>query len=73
MPSGVSWVNRHEETGLVVPAGDAAALRGALQRLIADEPLRRRFGAAGRARVETEFSAAILRQRLRAFYAEAAS
>ncbi len=39
---------RHEETGLVVPAGDAGALAAALRRLQADPALRARLGAAGR-------------------------
>jgi glycosyltransferase involved in cell wall biosynthesis len=39
---------RHEETGLVVPAGDAAALSAALTRLHGDPELRARLGAAGR-------------------------
>lgn len=39
---------RHEQTGLVVPAGDAAALGAALTRLHDDPALRRRLGAAGR-------------------------
>jgi glycosyltransferase involved in cell wall biosynthesis len=39
---------RDGESGLVVPAGDAAALAGALQRLCGDEALRARLGAAGR-------------------------
>jgi glycosyltransferase involved in cell wall biosynthesis len=42
---------RHEETGLVVPAGDDAALAGALRRLYDDPALRARLGAAGRAAV----------------------
>ena len=36
------------ETGLLVTAGDAAALAGAMQRLLADPELRRRQGEAGR-------------------------
>ncbi|HET6965951.1 MAG TPA: glycosyltransferase family 4 protein [Acidimicrobiales bacterium] len=36
--------------GLVVPPGDAAALTGALLRLVDDEALRARLGAAGRQR-----------------------
>ena len=39
---------RHERNGLVVPAGDAAALAGALGRLQRNPELRARLGAAGR-------------------------
>jgi glycosyltransferase involved in cell wall biosynthesis len=39
-----------EKTGLLVPVRDAAALAAALDRLVADADLRRRWGAAGRAR-----------------------
>jgi glycosyltransferase involved in cell wall biosynthesis len=39
---------RHERTGLVVPAGDADALAGAIRRLHDDPQLRARLGAAGR-------------------------
>jgi glycosyltransferase involved in cell wall biosynthesis len=42
---------RHEQTGLVVPAGDHAALGAALRRLHDDPALRARLGAAGRAAV----------------------
>ena len=38
---------RHERTGLVVPAGDPAALEEAIRRLHDDPPLRERLGAAG--------------------------
>jgi glycosyltransferase involved in cell wall biosynthesis len=38
---------RHERNGLIVPAGDAGALAGALQRLHGDPDLRERLGAAG--------------------------
>jgi glycosyltransferase involved in cell wall biosynthesis len=44
------------ETGLLLPPGDAEALAGALVRLEGDSGLRRAMGAAGRARVEAEFS-----------------
>src|SRR5215211_7543106 len=46
----------HEETGLLVPPGDVAALRAALQRLLADPDLRRCFGEAGRARIAERFT-----------------
>jgi glycosyltransferase involved in cell wall biosynthesis len=38
-------------TGLLVPPGDARALRNAIDRLLADPELRRRLGEAARARV----------------------
>ena len=41
----------HERTGLVVPAGDAEALAGALRRLHHDPELRARLGAQARAAV----------------------
>ena len=72
VPSGVSWVNQHERTGLIVRAGDAAALRSAIRRLIDDEALRLRFGRQARARVEDTFTLTHLRDRLRDFFAEAA-
>ena len=70
LPTGVPWVNRHGETGLVVPPGDAPALATALNTLLADETRRRALGHAARARVEeaftvtrmTEASAALYRQ-----------
>ena len=68
----MSWVNQDGRTGLVVAAGDATALAAAIDRLIADAPLRAELGAAGRARVEEEFTIGRLRERLRLLYEEAA-
>jgi glycosyltransferase involved in cell wall biosynthesis len=39
---------RDGQTGVVVPAGDARALARAIERLLADQPLRRRLGSAAR-------------------------
>jgi starch synthase len=44
----------HGLAGLVVPPRDPAALAGALVRLLSDHALRRRLGAAGRRRLDTE-------------------
>ncbi len=44
------------DAGIVVPAGDAAALAGALARLAADAGERRRLGAAAAERARTMFS-----------------
>jgi rhamnosyl/mannosyltransferase len=72
VPGGVSWVNQHERTGLVVPAGDEDALRTAIEQVSRDPALQAKFGAAGRARVEAEFTLDRLRERLHAFYEELA-
>jgi glycosyltransferase involved in cell wall biosynthesis len=45
----------HEETGLLVPSGDPAALATAIERLFARPELAELFGIAGRQRVEREF------------------
>jgi glycosyltransferase involved in cell wall biosynthesis len=45
--AAVGGLVRHEETGLVVPAGDPAALGAALHRLHDDRELRERLAAAG--------------------------
>jgi rhamnosyl/mannosyltransferase len=55
--TGVSWVNQHERTGLIVRPGDVAELRRALQRLIDDPGLRHELGAAARTRVLSHFTA----------------
>jgi len=44
---GIPSLVLHEQTGVLVPAGDAGALAAALQRLIESPELRARFGAAG--------------------------
>jgi rhamnosyl/mannosyltransferase len=55
--TGTSVVVQHGETGLVVPPADPEALARALNRLLSDSELRRRFGRAGQKRAREEFSA----------------
>jgi glycosyltransferase involved in cell wall biosynthesis len=55
---GIPEVIRHEETGLLVPDGDPEALATALQRLLADAPLRQRLIQGGRTHVTDRFSLA---------------
>jgi len=47
---------RHQRDGLVVPPGDARALREALNLLLSDPGLRARMGASARTRIEKDFS-----------------
>jgi glycosyltransferase involved in cell wall biosynthesis len=56
LPTGVTSVNRHELTGLVVPPADSEALAAALRRLTSDGDLRRRLGEAAQQRAVREFA-----------------
>jgi phosphatidyl-myo-inositol dimannoside synthase len=53
-------------TGFCVDPRDPGAVAAALGRLLADADLRRRFGQAGRARYEAEFTAEHFKRRVRA-------
>jgi glycosyltransferase involved in cell wall biosynthesis len=55
---GVSEAVVHGETGLLVPAHEPVALRGALELLLRDAPLRRRLGEAGFERARRHFDLA---------------
>ena len=56
LPTGVRFVNRDGETGLLVPPGNSAALAAAITRLLTDADLRTRLGHTARERVIREFS-----------------
>ena len=49
-------VGRDNETGLLVPPGDAQALQDALRSLLQDGTARERMGRAGQARVSHAYS-----------------
>ena len=53
--TGVDWVNRDGETGVVVPPRDAAALAAAIARLLSNSAERRAMGQAAQTRVRTVF------------------
>jgi glycosyltransferase involved in cell wall biosynthesis len=57
------------ETGLLVGPGDVDALAAAVDALLADPDLARRFGEAGRRRVEERFSTAAMSAQVLAAYA----
>jgi glycosyltransferase involved in cell wall biosynthesis len=58
-------------TGLLYPPGDAAALAGCVQRLLACPETRLQFGRAGRARVEQHFARARHLEQMFALYTAA--
>ena len=71
LSTGTSWVNRHGDTGLVVPPRDARALAAALRLLLADGSLRARMGARARMRATREFDADSMVTRVLGVYDEA--
>jgi glycosyltransferase involved in cell wall biosynthesis len=48
---GIPTLVEHGRTGFLVEPGDAVALREAIERLLGDAELRKRFGDAGRAKI----------------------
>jgi len=68
LATGTSFVNQHEETGLVVRPNDAAALAEAISYLLAHPEIRQRYGQVGRERVERHFSAEGMVDRILAAY-----
>jgi glycosyltransferase involved in cell wall biosynthesis len=58
------------ETGLLVPPGDPVALAGAIRRLLSDPSLALRMGAAGKVRVQRDFSAETMLRRVTEVYDE---
>lgn len=68
--SGVPWVNRHGETGLVVEPGNVVDLAAALRTLVSDPELCQRLGKAGRARVASQFTLEAMAARTATVYRE---
>ncbi len=65
---GTREVVRHEDNGLLVPPRSPEQLAAALERLIADGDLRRRFGKAGRRLVEQDLSLDTVTERTLGLY-----
>jgi len=70
LDSGVPFVSPHDLTGLTVPPEDSAALSDAINKLLDDPLLRERMGAAGRTRVEQEFSLKVMTRKTLELYGE---
>jgi len=67
---GVAELVIPDETGYRIPIGDRAALARCTQRLLDDAQLAARFGAAGRQRVQREFSVDAMVRRYAELYRE---
>jgi glycosyltransferase involved in cell wall biosynthesis len=70
LPTGVPWVNQHGKTGYCVAPGNVRELASAMQHLLANPELREEMGAAGRARVEQQFSSATMAEAMLQVYQE---
>jgi glycosyltransferase involved in cell wall biosynthesis len=71
LPTGVTAVNRDGVTGLVVPPGDAGALKEALAALLDDGVRRAAMGEAARRVQESEYTATLMGERYLELYREA--
>ncbi len=70
---GIREVVQDERTALVVPPDDVEALIVALRRVLDDDALRARLGAAGRAAYERRFEPGVVAHDMAAFFARVRS
>jgi glycosyltransferase involved in cell wall biosynthesis len=70
---GIGELVLHEETGLLVPERDPAAVADAIARLLADRKLASALAQRARTHVEEHFSLERSVSRLRALFAEVAA
>lgn len=68
LASGVPFVSRHGESGLTVAPESPEAFASGVRDLLADPERLRRFGAAGKARVEREFTKEVMAARTLELY-----
>ncbi len=68
LPTGVPEVNRHGETGLIVPPADAEALAAAIGELMDDPARRAALGNAGRRRALEHYSSELMAARVMDVY-----
>lgn len=66
--TGTSFVNLHDESGLVIQPSDPRALRDAMRTLACDDALVARYGEGGRARFERLFTPEVTGARYREIY-----
>lgn len=66
--SGVSWVSRHDESGLTIPVNDPDALAAAANRLADDDELHARLARGAVARAREHFDAEVMARRSAELY-----
>ncbi len=66
--NGVSFVNQHKQTGLIVPPRDVNALAKALNALLQDESLRKQLGAYAKSRAQKDFTQQCMVERTLGLY-----
>jgi glycosyltransferase involved in cell wall biosynthesis len=65
---GIPEVVEDNQSGLLIPSGDVAALAGALEGLIDDKTRRNALGRAAQTRARERFSAEVIVPRYEALY-----
>lgn len=68
LPTGVTFTNLHQKTGLIVPPGNSQSLAEAVNRLLESKELREEYGGNGKARVRREFTEAIMAKKFLTLY-----
>ena len=69
--TGTSWVNQHQETGLVIPPANPAALAEAMNTLVSNANLNRIYGEQAYQRWHTHFQTHQIGEDYRTLYDEA--
>ena len=60
LPTGVPYVSLNKITGLTIPPKDAKVLSSAINNLLNNKILRKKYGENGKRRVEKEFTKKIM-------------
>ena len=68
--SGVNWVSLNGETGLEVPNGDDKAFANAIDKLLNDEEMCKRFAENGMKRVKENFTIPVMVTKMDRYYHE---
>lgn len=68
LPTGVTYVNRHEHTGIVVPPADADSLARGISLMLDRPDLCLKYGENAQKRVKKEFSIEIMVEKIHRIY-----